>query len=126
MKTNKLTKKSTKIAIISVASVFLSVLLVLSGIGVYFLFKKDNPKLEITTYAEPLITQHRNIDDLKVTYVYKDSLEVNNLWQSNELLAPFLVWYLKKSIYNVIFYLWTHDFGEQFISLWIEPLSAAL
>ena len=47
----------------------------------YFLFKKDNPKLEITTYAEPLITQHRNIDDLKVTYVYKDSLEVNNLWQ---------------------------------------------
>lgn len=59
-----------------VVSIFVSI------VTLYFYFKKDNPKLEVTTYVEQLITQQRNIEDLKATYVYKDSLEVNNLWQS--------------------------------------------
>lgn len=56
--------------------------LIVGGFTIYFYLKKDNPKLEVTTYSEQLITQQRNIDNLKATYVYKDSLEVNNLWQS--------------------------------------------
>lgn len=55
--------------------------LIVGGFTVYFYFEKDNPKLEVTTYSEQLITQQRNIDNLRAIYIYKDSLEVNNLWQ---------------------------------------------
>ena len=55
--------------------------LIVGGFTLYFYFKKDNPKLEVTTYSEQLITQQRNIDNLRAIYIYKDSLEVNNLWQ---------------------------------------------
>ena len=47
----------------------------------YFYLKRDNPVLEVSVYSEQLIIQQHNIDNLKATYVYKDSLEVNNLWQ---------------------------------------------
>ena len=49
MKKLNVMKKSTKIAIISVVASLLSVLLVLSGIGIYFAFKKDkqNPAPEV-------------------------------------------------------------------------------
>ena len=49
MKKLNLSKKGTRVAIISVVASLLSVLLVLSGIGIYFAFKKDkqNPKPEV-------------------------------------------------------------------------------
>lgn len=60
--------------------------IIVGCVTLYFYIRKDNPKLEVTTYSEQLITQQRNIDNLKATYVYKDSLEVNNLWQSKYVI----------------------------------------
>lgn len=83
METNK--KISSSLGVIfTIISAIVS--LIVGGFTIYFYLKKDNPKLEVTTYSEQLITQQRNIDNLKATYVYKDSLEVNNLWQSKYVI----------------------------------------
>ena len=59
-----------------------TIVTIITGVlSLYFLFKKENPKLEVTTYSEQLITQQHDIENLQATYIYKDSLEVDNLWQ---------------------------------------------
>lgn len=47
-----------------------TIVTIITGVfTLYFLFKKDKPKLEVTTYSEQLITQQYDIDNLQATYI---------------------------------------------------------